>query len=409
MANRKDKQGRVLHMGESWNSDKNLYCYSYMDTFGKRKFVYSKDLAKLREKERKILSDSADGLNVYIDGNANINYVFDRYLETKRDLKRNTRSNYIYVYEHFIRNTFGKKKITSVKYSDVIMFYNSILDKGMSISTVDNIHTVLHPTFELAVKDNIIRNNPSNGVIGEIKKKQNKYEGVRRALSIEHQREFFKWLNVEPNTRWRPFFVVLFGTGCRIGELIGLRWSDIDLENGVISINHNIVYCQKRYGDNKCEYQVSLPKTKAGIRIIPMLKEVKDAFLEEMTYQDNSGNKCKAEIDGMTGFIFFNRFGNIHNQSGINKVIKRIVSDHNAIEVIDAKREGREPIIIPMFSCHVARHTFCTRLCENETNIKVIQDIMGHKDIQTTLDIYAEVSNKKKKEVFENLNNNDIF
>ena len=93
----------------------------------------------------------------------------------------------------------------------------------------------------------------------------------------------------------------------------------------------------------------------------------------------------------------------------MNKVIKRIVSDHNAKEIVDAKKEGREPVIIPDFSCHITRHTFCTRLCENETNVKVIQSVMGHKDIQTTLDIYAEVSESKKKDIFDQLNDHDVI
>ncbi len=115
------------------------------------------------------------------------------------------------------------------------------------------------------------------------------------------------------------------------------------------------------------------------------------------------------ELDGMSGFIFFNRFGTLHNPASINKEIKRIVDDYNAREEVNAKREGRKPLIIPRFSCHITRHTFCSRLCENETNVKVIQEVMGHKDIQTTLGIYAEVSESKKQEAFSKLNNNNMF
>ena len=77
--------------------------------------------------------------------------------------------------------------------------------------------------------------------------------------------------------------------------------------------------------------------------------------------------------------------------------------EHNAREQIVALREKREPVIIPHFSCHHLRHTFCSRLCETETNIKVIQEVMGHANVETTLDIYAEVNYAKKKESLENL------
>lgn len=68
-----------------------------------------------------------------------------------------------------------------------------------------------------------------------------------------------------------------------------------------------------------------------------------------------------------------------------------------------AATEHREAVVIPHFSVHNLRHTFCTRFCENETNIKVIQDIMGHADISTTMNIYAEATESKKRESFENL------
>lgn len=72
--------------------------------------------------------------------------------------------------------------------------------------------------------------------------------------------------------------------------------------------------------------------------------------------------------------------------------------------------EHRDPAIIPHFSCHHLRHTFCTRFCENETNVKVIQSIMGHASIETTMDIYAEVTEMTKKEALDNLSANlDIF
>lgn len=93
----------------------------------------------------------------------------------------------------------------------------------------------------------------------------------------------------------------------------------------------------------------------------------------------------------------------LHNPHCVNLAIKRIYEAHNAREIIDAKREHREPVIIPHFSCHVLRHTFCSRLCESDMNVKVIQEIMGHKNVETTLDIYTEVNYNKKKDSLEEL------
>ena len=117
--------------------------------------------------------------------------------------------------------------------------------------------------------------------------------------------------------------------------------------------------------------------------------------------QENGWNDV--EIDGMHGFIFCNRFGNVPNPQSVNRALKRIVADYNASEEVNAKKEHREAVMLPDFSAHHLRHTFCTRLCEQETNLKVIQSIMGHKDIKTTMDIYAEATEEKKQESFERL------
>ena len=136
---------------------------------------------------------------------------------------------------------------------------------------------------------------------------------------------------------------------------------------------------------------------------------VYDALQMELDDQKEHGFN-ETVIDGMKGFIFMNRFGNIHNPQAVNRAIKRIYEAHNAEEVVKAAKQHREPVIIPHFSCHHLRHTFCSRFCENETNLKVIQSIMGHANIETTMDIYAKVTDTKKQEAIQNLAHNlDVF
>ena len=108
-------------------------------------------------------------------------------------------------------------------------------------------------------------------------------------------------------------------------------------------------------------------------------------------------------VDGMTNFVFTNRFGGPHNPAAVNWAIKRIVDTHNSEEEVLAKKQKREPIMIPRFSCHIFRHTFASRFCENETNIKVIQEVMGHADVSTTMNIYAEVNQEVSRTSIENL------
>lgn len=407
---RKDLRGRSLRKGEVQRQSDKRYMYTYRDPLGRRKYIYAMDLAELREKEAKLMKDQLDGLDLYVAGKASLNDTFDRYMSAKYNLRESTRSAYEYTYDHYIRDTFGRKRIAEIKYSDVLQFYYYLLNqKEISLGTLDSIHCLLHPTFQLAVRDEIIRKNPTDGVMKEISRESGKNRGVRHALTVQQQRVFMEYIANHPiYFHWWPMFTILLGTGCRIGEALGLRWQDLDFENRVISINHSLVYYQTR-DSKKCMLRVSLPKTEAGIRTIPMLDIVKDAF--EMLYEEQEENGFnETEIDGMTGFIFCNRFGGVPNPQTVNHTIKRILNQYNADEVVRAKKERREPIILPDFSCHHLRHTFCTRLCEHEKNLKVIQAIMGHKNIETTMDIYAEATEEKKQESFENLAANlDIF
>ena len=163
----------------------------------------------------------------------------------------------------------------------------------------------------------------------------------------------------------------------------------------------HMVY-RKLEGDSKSEFHIVTPKTSAGVRIVPMLDEVKEALQQEWELQKIIGYN-ESIVDGYTGFIFQNRYGLPLSPHNVNRAIDRICEAYIEDEKAKALSEGREPVLIRHFSAHNLRHTFCTRFCENETNIKVIQDIMGHADIGTTMNIYAEATESKKRESFENL------
>ena len=98
-------------------------------------------------------------------------------------------------------------------------------------------------------------------------------------------------------------------------------------------------------------------------------------------------------------FIFINRDGQVQHQGTLNKALRRIIRDCNE-EVLEKYGIESDPVLLPHFSCHILRHTFATRLCESGVNIKVIQDVLGHADIETTMNIYIDVTKElKKKEI----------
>lgn len=396
-AKKRDNKGRVLRQGESQLNDKyKRYTYRYTQD-GKQKTIYALTLEELREKEEQIKADLKDGIDTQANNRITLNDVFEKYMQGKTELKQSTRTNYMYMYNKYVREDFGTKKIGKIKYSDVKSFYNSLIkEKGFKPNSMEIINTILHPVFTLAVRDGYIRNNPTDGAMAEIKKSHNWEKPKRHALTIEEQTAFIDYVAKSPiYNHWLPIFTVLLGTGCRVGEIIGLTWNDIDFENGIISINHNLIYRQQDNG--ACEFHITTPKTSAGTRIIPMLSEVRKALLQERKKQMCNGFS-NTEIDGYTGFVFTNRFDYVHNPMTLNRAIVRIYKAYNEEETERAKKEHRKPVLIRHFSVHNLRHTFCTRFCENETNLKVIQEIMGHSDISTTMNIYNEATESKKKE-----------
>lgn len=121
------------------------------------------------------------------------------------------------------------------------------------------------------------------------------------------------------------------------------------------------------------------------------------ATLESMEkeYQEECGIKSEAVVDGYQDFIFVNRFGNVQHQGTLNKALRRIIRDCN-FEILD-KDHRDNAVILPKFSNHSLRHTFTTRMCEAGVNIKAMQDILGHADAETTMQIYAEATKDLKK------------
>lgn len=420
---RKDHKQRLLRKGESQRED-GRYEFKYYDAEGVRRTKTSWRLQptdrvplgkrdnglSLREIEEEIQRDLLDGIHTYKANELTLNQLFNDYMENKPELKQSTRTNYKYMFEKYVQDELGNKKIAEIKYSDMLRFYKNLIRKngkkkqrgsGLKINTIENIHTVLHPIFDIAVRDSYIRTNPTDGIMRKIKTSYNWEKKKRRALTKKQQKAFVDYISQSSVYKhWLPLITVFLGTGCRVGEIIGLRWEDCDFKEGIISINHNLLY--RPQDDGRVEFYIETPKTASGNRVVPMFKVVRQALLQEKERQLRDGFN-QTVVDDYTGFIFKNRDGNVYSPASINRAIKRIYEAYNEEEVVLAKKEKREPELLPHFTVHNLRHTFCARLCAKETNLKLIQEIMGHANIATTMDIYNEVMEDEKKESFENL------
>ena len=346
---RRDNKGRILKEGESQRKD-GSYDYRWRDKKGKRHAIYGRTLEELREKEDDIIQDQRDGIRSE-SRQVTVNEMFDIWLKLKRGLKDNTLQNYIYMYNMFVRDDIGTMRLCLLRHSDIRRFYNTLYE----------------------VRDN----------------------GKKKALTKPEQDLFLNYLKRSKHyEHWYPIFAIMVHTGMRVSEITGLRWCDVDLKKGVIDVNHTLIYYKHR--QNGCYYNIHTPKTKAGTRTIPMLSVVKEAFAKEREYQESAEISCNVTIDGYTDFVFINRFGNVHNQGTLNRAIKRIIRDCNQ-DILENSCGNKNVLLLPNFSCHSLRHTFATRMCEAGMNLKAMQDILGHADYTTTMNIYTDATEELKE------------
>ena len=418
---RRDNKGRILLEGEYQKSN-GQYEFRYWDKYNTKKSVYSwrltnsdplpkgkRECQPLRELEREILADKHDQIDSYTSRTATLNERFDIYIRSKIHLKPSTKSNYVYMYDKYVRETIGRMIIGDINYSIIQDFYNDLITtKGFKPNSMEVMHTVLNPVFARAELDSIIRVNPCLRAMKEIRSSaawEPHMVTAKDALTQEQQLAFVKYFNShEEHSRWVNILTVLLGTGMRIGECTGLTWHDCDFQNNTISVNHTLIY--RKWEDGKCYYRVMMmPKTKNGIRTIPMLPEVRQALLAERERQEQVGTAGMI-VDGISDWVFTNRYGNVVSADSVNSAIQRICRNYNQEVRGRARTTHRRAELLPHITNHTLRHSFCTRLMETGTSLKVIQQIMGHADFSTTMDIYTDVSERFKHQSMEKIQGN---
>ena len=277
---RRDSKHRVLRAGESIRAD-GKYQFKY-HVNGKPKFVYSwrleptdklpagkKPCLSLRELEKQIGYDLDSQMNI-MQRNLTVMDLVERYLSTKTGVKPSTKSNYSFVRNLLKQEDFAERKIRHIRTSDAKLFLIRLQDAGKGYSTVKTVRGVLRPAFQMAVDDDILNKNPFGFQLAGVVVNDSV---TREAISREQMRQFLKFVH-DDNCYCKYYEVVyiLFHTGMRISEFCGLTLNDIDLENRVINIDHQL------QRTSKMEYVIQTTKTNAGKRQIPITEEVARCF-----------------------------------------------------------------------------------------------------------------------------------
>lgn len=416
-AKRKDIKGRNLRDNEFQKKD-GRYEYRFTDKSGKTKSVYSwrlvvsdktpsgkRECKPLREIEADIQRDLDASL--IINRTATVDNYWEKMIQKKQGLKDYTRFAYKRTYLTDIKPMIGERKIVDIKRSDIEDFYLfQVNQRGIKPINLGSYHTVLLAIFEEAVRDEIIRSNPVSGVVNDLKRRKiwdasGWVAKEKFIFSDDLQARFISFIKEDPFAKnWCPMFLCFLGTGCRFGEMAALCWDDIDWKNKMIRINKTMRYYRRN--DEHSEFHISTAKTKSGMREIPMLSAIEAILKSEYEKQKEKGF-CDLVIDGHTHFIWTGKTGRPFSTQQFDHNLLNAIARYNNYETKLAQEENREPCLLERFSAHNLRHTFCTRFCQNEKDIKVVQEIMGHASITTTMNIYNKCTMERKQHSFSKL------
>ena len=379
---RRDNKGRVLRNGESQRKD-GRFMYKYTDNAGNIKYVYSwklvktdtvpkgaKDDLSLREKEKLIHRDLEDDI-VPCGGEMTVLDLVKKYVSQKTGVKHNTEANYNFVINIIKKEDFGKKRIDKVKLSDAKGWLIKLQSDGRGYSTIHSVRGVVRPAFQMAVDDDLIRKNPFEFQLATVVVNDSV---TREALTRKQERAFLKFVKEDKHfSRYYEGIYILFKTGLRISEFVGLTIADIDLKNGVIDVNHQLQ--RKR----NMEYVIEETKTECGTRLVPMTDEVKKCFCKII--ENRKKPKTEPMIDGKVGFLYLDKNDMPMVALHWEKYFQHICEKYNKIYKAE----------MPKVTPHVCRHTFCSNMAKSGMNPKTLQKIMGHSDIGVTLNTYTHV------------------
>lgn len=345
-----------------------------------RKSVYGNTRKEVKEKMTKKLADIQDKTFIDTDNTILIDLI-KSYCEKQFEANKFTEATYLRKKETI--NIISKLPIADMKIQKIkIVDINNSLSKitSYSDSVIQKVTGLLSTIYDYAVILNIVNSNPFKIRNAIIRPKSAKQTKEIEALSIEEQKSFLEQLQ-KSNDKYKDIFYIAIFSGMRIGEILALKGSDINIGNKTISIGRTLT--------KNLEGKVILgekTKTYAGKREIPFL-EVLTPMLSNFTNKD---------------FIFLNG-GNFINPSTINTHFKKICRDAE-IKVYDDKKMSRGKVYKFQNSnvnTHMLRHTFATRCIESGMSAVVLSKILGHKDIETTLNTYTSVFNKFKENELE--------
>ena len=346
----------------------------------KRKSVYGKTQKEVREKLKKAQRD-AEQQSVNNDRSITLSDWVGLWLKDykKNNLKLTTYQNYELNYDKHIKESkIGKKNLYKLTVKDFQKFYN---EKRMVLSsrTVRYLHTIINGAMKQALKEHLIKENVNESV--ELPKKEKKEISV---MTVDEMKILLETLKDGP---YYALFLLEMQTGLRKGEILGLQWDDIDFDNKKIYIRHNLCRIKGENGDS--EFILMEPKTDTSKRILPLTDGMIDV-LKAYKKQQEANRQYMGECYKDDRIVFADATGDYIKPRKLLQVF------HDTLKKAGLQR----------YRFHDLRHSFASLLLQDGESVKVIQELLGHSMISTTLDIYTHTNEEIKRKGIENVADN---
>jgi len=317
--------------------------------------------------------DEHGGINA--SGDMTVTAWFNYWIENIKgdSIRPNTIRNYRERFEHNIKGCIGSMLLSEVKPMHCQHVLNQMKD-SYKTSTIYQTRITLYCMFADAVENDVVFKNP---VTKAVKYNIREEPKAVRALTVEEQRKFLEVAKGSSNYNQYAF---ILQTGLRTGEMIGLKWSDIDWEKRVMHIQRSM-----EYRHSVGEWRIGEPKSKSGYRDVPLTEEA----ISILKRQREKLKKAKVVNMRFTEFVFLCRKGEPTKNSAYDTTLFKLCD-----------KAG-----IPRFSMHVLRHTMATRCIEGGMRPKTLQVILGHSNIGITMNLYVHVTEDERAKEVERIEN----
>jgi integrase len=327
----------------------------------KRKTIYGKSQAEVRDMLTKALSDRIDGI-VYDDENMSVGEYLDVWLKgsVRGSVRQSTYDRDTNLVNNHIKPVLGGLKLKKLNSAQVQSFYRDRLDTGLSASTVRKLHDILRRGLAQAVDWHLTPRN-----VADVVKPPRPLAKEMVALSAD---ETGRLLDAAAEDRLEALYKLAVHTGMRQGEMLALRWQDVDLENAVVSVRRTLT----RSGGKVTFGEPKTKKSRRSIRLTPQATEALRAHLErQLRDMEILGDRYRDQ-----GLVFTTDTGAPINPSNL-------------------RQRSFAPLLksagLPHMRFHDLRHTCATLLLSRGVHPKFVQELLGHATIAITLDTYSHV------------------